>query len=70
MPSENPFENHAEKTDKFGLRFASVFVVYRLGREACALRPVVRQLAEGAFLLQVVARMFVGTAFYQRVAMP
>ena len=44
--------------------------MYRLGREACALWPVVRQLAEGAFLLQVVARMFVGTAFYQRVAMP
>ena len=49
---------------------ASVFVAHRLGREACALRPVVRQLVEGAFLLQVVARMFVGAASYQRVAMP
>ena len=70
MPSENPFENHAEKADKSGLRFCECFCCTHAGAGDLCVAVCCGVAVMGVFSLQVVARMFVGAASYQRVAMP
>ena len=70
MPPENLFRNCSEKADKFGSRFCECFCCTHAGAGDLCVAVCCGVAVRGVFSLQVVARMFVGAASYQRVAMP